>query len=160
MFFPKLALADGAFVAPPCQAFGTTSGTCLQGIIPGTVAFQLSGANFNSTADQPIAITLPTGFTRYRIANIIISNPSISMTTATGGFYTAASKGGAAIVPAAQTYSGLTNNTPATTGSQAAATVTNLNTAFYNNTTIFFSLTLGQGAAATADITILVNALP
>src|SRR5215470_8316669 len=63
----------------------------------------LSGANFNTTADQPIAI--PQRITAFQLTSIIITHASISLTTAAGGFYPAASKGGTPIVSAAQAYS-------------------------------------------------------
>ena len=33
----------------------------------------LTAANFNSTADQPITITLPTGYTRYVVRRVTVS---------------------------------------------------------------------------------------
>jgi hypothetical protein len=117
-----------------------------------------SGANFNSTADQSITITSPT--TRYMISAIIISNPSISLTTAAGGFYSAASKGGVIIVAAAQSYSVL-NNVVNNAGSALLATLAaGGTTGMWNNATVFLSLTTAQGAAATADVTIMIRPLP
>lgn len=132
----------------------------VNGGVIGLIAFNLPAANFNSTADQAIAIALPTGYTRYRIQNIFVSNPSISMTTAVGGIYTAPAKGGIAMVAAAQAYSALTNNTAGTNGSLLNLPVANSASAFYNSATIYLSLTTPQGAAATADITIVISPLP
>jgi hypothetical protein len=100
----------------------------------------LTGADFNSTADQ--AITLPAQL--WRITRITVTNASTNMTTAAGGFYTAASKGGTAIVAAAQVYTALIN----------ASVVLTCTIAVPANvvTPIYLSLTTGQGAAATADV--------
>jgi hypothetical protein len=140
---------------------GTVAATLvtMNGGVAGFIEFLLASANFNSTADQSIAINLPTGYTRYRILNIIVSNPSVSLTTAAGGFYTAAAKGGTAIVAAGQTYSALTNNTASTSGSLMAATIVNSATAFFTANPIYFSLTTPQGSAATADISIVIQPL-
>lgn len=138
----------------------STPSITINGASQGLLEFTLSAANFNSTADQAIAITLPTGFTRYRIGSVFVSNPSTSLTTAAGGFYTAASKGGIAFVIAGTTYSTLTNNTAGTNGSMALLTVVNQNTAFYNSATLYLSLTTAQGSAATADVTLQIIPLP
>jgi hypothetical protein len=119
----------------------------------------LIGANFNITTDQAIPISVPSA--SYMVAAITITNPSVSMTTAAGGFYTAASKGGVIVVAAAQAYSGLTTNTANTTGNALLATLSTAGstTSFGGYaqganqvSTLYFSLTTAQGAAATADI--------
>lgn len=126
---------------------------------------QLYAANMNTTADQPIPVSVPSA--TYMVAEIIVSNPSVSLTTAAGGFYSAASKGGVAIVAAAQAYSGLTTNAANTTGN---ALVLSPSTAGGTTDfggpqgvspvkTIYFSLTTAQGAAATADIRVICRPL-
>lgn len=118
----------------------------------------LKSANFNSTADQAIAISCPTG--HYLISAIIISHPSVVLTTAQGGFYSATSKGGIILVAAAQAYSGL-NNIIDNPGSALGATLTtSANTTMFNLATLYLSLTTAQGAAATADVTVLIRPLP
>lgn len=115
---------------------------------------KLLAANFNSTADQAIPVSVPSA--TYIVDNITVSNPSISLDTAQGGFYSAASKGGVAIVANSQAYSTLTTNTADTTGNAMAATIATAGstTAFGKATarTIYLSLTTAQGAAATADV--------
>ena len=78
---------------------------------------------------------------------ITVLNTSVNgMSTATGGIYPAISKGGTAVVASGQVYTGLTN---------AAALDLTLNAAtavLPSGTPLVFSLTTGQGAAATADI--------
>lgn len=109
------------------------------------------GANMNITTDQ--AIVMPAG--RWVVRKIVVDNASISLTTAAGGIYTAASKGGTAIVAAAQVYSALTASDKFLDLTLAAAMATDILTA----TTIYFSLTTAQGAAATADIFIIGDRL-
>ena len=109
---------------------------------------RLLSANMNITTDQQIGI----GPTRYIIQAIIVENASISLTTAAGGVYTAAAKGGTAVVAAGQVYSALT------------AATKNLTLTLANSDTrtaqpLFFSLTTAQGAAATADIYVFGYAL-
>jgi hypothetical protein len=127
----------------------------------GMLAFTLPSANMNSTADQAITIApLPTGFTHYRINAVLVSNPSTSLTTAVGGIYTAASKGGIAVVAAGTAYSSLTTNTAGSSGSLSTPAVVNVSSAFYNSGTQFLSLTTPQGGAATADFTVIIQPLP
>lgn len=102
---------------------------------------KLIGANMNSTADQ--TIPLNTGIAKYQPDVIQCVNASISLTTAAGGIYTAASKGGTAVVAAVQAYSTLT----------AATKVLPLTIASTDTRTaaLILSLTTPQGAGATAD---------
>ena len=115
------------------------------------VLASLIGADFNVTTDQ--SITIPAG--RWIVRKIVVSNASISLTTAAGGIYTAASKGGTAIVAAAQVYSALTASGKFVDLTLAAGMATDILTA----TTIYFSLTTAQGAAATGDIFIIGDRL-
>lgn len=105
-----------------------------------------TGVNFNSTADQ--VLTIPELITKYRITRIFVTNASTSLTTAAGGIYTATSKGGTAIVAAAQVYSTLTTSTIILDLTLAGAAATTLQTA----APLYFSLTTPQGGAATADV--------
>lgn len=105
----------------------------------------LKGANMNATTDQIIPINRQELTSRYVITRIVVTNASVSLTTAAGGIYPAASKAGTAIVAAAQAYSTLTT----------ANHVLNLTLAVnlsYTLDNIYLSLTTAQGAAATADI--------
>lgn len=119
------------------------------------VLASLRGANFNITTDQPILI--PINFTAFQLTGIVITNASVSLTTAVGGFYPAALKGGTPIVSAAQAYSALT--TPAGL-LQATLASFGQNTRFSSANlglvngflAIWLSLTTAQGAAATADV--------
>lgn len=107
---------------------------------------KLTGANLNTTADQAIAVL---DSTKYLVTSIVVTNVSTSLTLAAGGVYTAASKGGTPIVAATQVYSALTGTptqllplTIAAAGLVLAATAQ----------TLYFSLTTGQGSAATGDV--------
>jgi hypothetical protein len=112
---------------------------------------QLLGANFNTTNDQQIAI--PSTITKFQLTRIVVTNASLSLTTAVGGFYPQPAKGGTALVANSQVYSSLT----------AASVLLNPTLTSYANTialtaailtsfSIYFALTTAQGAAATADI--------
>lgn len=103
-------------------------------------------ANFNITTDQTISIDLPGGTSKYIIDKIDVINASTSLTLAAGGFYTAASKAGSALVSAAQLYSALTGSTLLLNPTLALATT------IRTELTLYFSLTTAQGGAATADI--------
>lgn len=107
--------------------------------------FKLTSANMNVTTDQTFQIMGNSSPISYVISRIRVVNASLSLTTAAGGIYTAASKGGNAIVAAAQAYSTLTG---ATIGLDltVAAVGNGLQTV-----TPILSLTTAQGAAATAD---------
>jgi len=109
---------------------------------------KLIGANMNVTTDQGITIQgLNDQFTKYVVERIVVTNASISLTTAAGGVYTAASKSGA-IVAAGQVYSALTAATKYVALTLTGASLTDVLTV----STIYLSLTTGQGAAATADV--------
>ena len=101
---------------------------------------RLLAANMNSTSDQ--AITLDPG--RWKVEGIYVAKPSVPLTTAAGGIYTAAAKGGTAVVAAGQVYSGLVTATDVVSGTMAATPTV--------SGSIYLSLTTAQGAAATADV--------
>jgi len=109
----------------------------------------IKGADFNSTADQ--AINIGKFGSKFLVTGFIVTNASASLTLAAGGLYSAASKGGTAVVLAAQVYSALTGSAVvlqapiSTAGASVALTVSQL----------FLSLTTAQGSAATADVYVL-----
>jgi len=110
----------------------------------GQLLGRLTGANMNSTSDQAI----PINSSSYIVRRITVANVSTSLTLAAGGVYTSTSKGGTAIVAAAQVYSALTGATKfldltlaVTSDKQTAGT-------------LYLSLTTAQGGAATADLSI------
>jgi len=112
----------------------------------------LTGADFNVTTDQAITISFATN---YIIRKIIVTNASISLTTAQGGFYTATAKGGDTLVAATQAYTALTAAAKYLDATLAAIVTTDRRT----EGTLYLSLTTGQGAAATADVYIFGDVL-
>lgn len=117
----------------------------------------LRTANFNSTADQAIPIQIPPGFTKYVVTGFTITNASLSLTTAAGGLYNATVKpAGGILVAAAQIYTALTAATKFLAATLAALASTDTQTA----ANLYLSLTVAQGAAATADVVVLGYFLP
>ena len=113
----------------------------------------IRGANFNVTTDQ--ACVIASSITAYTVTSILVTNCSTSMTVAAGGVYPATSKGGTALVAAAQVYTALTSLTISLLATLAA----NIATTRYTAATLYLSLTLGQGSAATCDFYIFGNDL-
>ena len=115
----------------------------------GILLGSLIAANFNSTADQQI--TIFSNPSKYIIRRIVVTNASTSLSTAAGGIYTAVSKGGTAVVAAAQAYSTLTGSTlflDLTLNTSGSANIT-VKSSIPN---LYLSLTTAQGTAATADV--------
>jgi hypothetical protein len=111
--------------------------------------------NFNTVLDQPIVF--PQWITVFRLASIIITNASINLTTAAGGFYPAASKGGTPIVANTQIYTALNTSDKLMTATLAAfgsgTRFSSANLASIRGLlAIYLALTTAQGAAATADV--------
>lgn len=123
----------------------------------------LKSANMNVTTDQPISVSLPPasagGNGRYYVQQVLVANPSISLTTAAGGIYTGPNKTGVQVVAAAQAYAALTQGLVNVAGSLLVLTL-NLPTAFFTAPTLYLSLTTAQGAAATADFYVTAAPLP
>lgn len=118
---------------------------------PQHTGFRLLGADMNSTSDQQF-VKLGK-FSVYRINTVLVTNASISLTTAVGGIYPAASKAGTALVANSQVYSSLSAATVILNATIAGAGTTTRFTAM----DWFLSLTTPQGAAATADFYISVT---
>lgn len=156
----------GAFT--PNNANNTFSGTnnftgsfTINSAFTGSLVAKLTGVNFNSAnTDNSIAIPLPSGFTRYRVSSIIISNSSLAtLTTCTFGIFTAASGGGIAIVASA-TACAITSNTNATSGNGQAPSLALNSATSFTNTPLFFRVQTAQGATATADVSIFYSPIP
>lgn len=116
-------------------------------VCSGVLLGRLLGANMNVTTDQPFALTQWALLNAFRITKITAKNASISLTTAVGGIYPAASKGGTAVVANTQAYSGLTSAALALDLTLAAGT-----TVYSAAQALYLSLTTAQGAAATVDL--------
>ena len=118
----------------------------------------LRGANFAVTTDNIIPIAPLTAFnagqlpaaTKYLVTGFYATNCSAASNAAVGGLYTAATKGGTAIVAAGQTYAGCTSVALSLTTATLAAAAT---TSLYSGASLFFSLTtIGSG---TGDVYVL-----
>lgn len=133
------ALLDDASIAALHQTLAGAGGL----YAPARVLFSLVGANMNSTADQQF--TKLGTFTNWNAFTIIAANASLNLTTAAGGIYSAASKGGDALIAASQVYTSLT-----TASGRQPLTFDNTKCGVRNETP-YLSLTTGQGATATAD---------
>ncbi len=114
------------------------------------VLFYLKAANFNVTTDQALLpyLSVPA---KYKITEILVTNCSVSMTTAQGGFYTAISKGGTVIGATTTPYTACISATTL----QDLKAVTNMDTSTFTASNLYLSLTAAQGAAATADVYVL-----
>jgi len=111
---------------------------------PTDLLFVNKGLNFNITTDQ---LLTPTFNGKFRVKRFVVTNASISLTTAAGGIYTAASKGGTPQVAAGQAYSSLTAALKA-----LELTLNDPLTVLAAATPLYFALTTPQGAAATGDL--------
>jgi len=144
-------------VAGAAGATGSTGATGAIGPAGSATAGVLVHANMNSTADQAITLApFPPGFTRFIIRRIVISNASVSLTTAVGGVYESVGKVGP-LVAAAQVYSGMDLVTRVWEDLTIATLA--LENAWVAPV-VYLSLSTPQGAAATADISVFVDYLP
>lgn len=113
-----------------------------------------ASVNFNAgAADTAIAITLPTGMTRYRVVACSISGASATLTTATAGLFTSTGGGGVAVVTAASaiTVSTASENT---NNNMMGMTVNNSTTQSYTAATLYFRVATPQGSAATGTVSV------
>lgn len=151
--FAAPVLADGIAISPPSLPLAAANGGTgnANGFIKGSqgVLGTLRGANFNSTADQAIAINA--NVTSWAPTAIWVTNCSGTMTLAAGGFYTGASKSGTTMVSAAQAYSALTTTSLILVTTMAGGVAT----AKLAVATIYLSLTTAAGSAATCDVYVI-----
>jgi len=115
--------------------------------LAGQLIARLIGANMNTTGDQAFTMSQFSQLNPWRTVKLTATNVSVSLTTAVGGVYPAASKGGTALVAATQVYSALSASTIALDLTLAVGT-----TVYAKGAQIYLSLTTAQGAAATADL--------
>lgn len=118
------------------------SGSLRQGLIA-------YGTALDFAVDTDQALTMVGAPTLWIPTHISARRVSGAYNTAcVGGFYTAATKGGNAIVAAAQSYAGLTGAGKIQVCTLAAVASTDVQT----STTLFLSLSTANGAALTADV--------
>lgn len=137
---PQLCLAQNAAnfpVTPPTQG-------AIQRVL-----CTIRSANMNTTTDQQCLIA-PT-ITTWALTSILITNCSASLTTAAGGIYPTTAKGGTAIVAAVQAYTALSASTVVLSLTLAGTIATTRSTL----SSVYLSLTLGQGSAATCDLYVI-----
>lgn len=123
-------------------------GTTLTGVQ--RVLWTLPAANLNVTTDQAMLQSFT--FATYTIEKIIVTSLTGTVTLAAGGFYTGAGKSGITLVAAGQAYSGLT-------GATSVVNPTLASSALQLSQTLYFSLSVANGSAATANIFITGFAL-
>ena len=112
---------------------------------------KLLSADFNSILDQPIQF--PNTITAFQLTGIVITNASLSLSVAAGGFYPTTAKGGTAIVAAGQVYSSLNAATKlllaTLAANQAATRFSSANLDVIDGyLTMYLSLTTAQGVDA------------
>jgi hypothetical protein len=158
------AVVQSGLVTPGHAVTWATDGVVQDGglisaIAPRVIAYQLS-MDFNNTGDQ--AIIIPAAIAAFALTGIIVTNPSISLTTAAGGFYPQILKGGTPIVANTQVYSSLTGATKLLNATVAAgALATRFSPAvLINSYAVWLSLTTAQGAVAFADVFLVGVILP
>ena len=101
----------------------------------------VQGVNLNATGDTVIPVI---NATTYSVANVILVNASVSLTSAFGGLFSAAGGGGTAIVANAA----LSGATGPTVVSQRTVASTATLTGPY----MYWNVGTAQGAAATGDV--------
>lgn len=122
--------------------------------------FCLRGADMQLTSDQALSAvgqfhnankSIP--FNKFKITDIFAVRASGATSVAcTGGIYTAAAKGGAAVITATQSWLGLTGADKVVKPTANAAYDSDIYTLPVGAAGLFLSLTTGSTAACTADI--------
>ena len=131
---------DRVFQAPAAASQLLDSGTVRR-------LFVGRGLNLQSTADQVLAKQF--SGTLYRITDIFaVGKSGGASVVCAGGIYTDVSKGGSVLVSAAQSWIGVSAAGKLTQATLAALLGTDAQSAG----TLYFSLTTGSTAAATADV--------
>ena len=99
------------------------------------------GVNLNATGDTVMPVI---DSTTYSVKNVVLTNASISLTTAAAGVFTAPSAAGTAIVANAALS--------AATGPTVVSERTVASTAAQSGQNLYVNVGTAQGAAATGDI--------
>lgn len=149
-----VAVQQSGSVTPGHRAEWVTDGVIKDGganLGTQQVLTSLRNANFNDIGDQPIL--LPAEITAFQLTAILITNASVSLTTAAGGFYPQTGKSGTPIVASVQAYSSLTASSKLLVATLAGAVATTrYSRANLPDWAIYLSLTVAQGVAAGADV--------
>lgn len=141
-------LGPATLVTQQAVAVVTPVSTSNNPVTQGSNALRLlavaKGVNANALGDTAMQVI---NATNWSATTVVLSNASISLTTAAAGIFTAVSAGGTAV----RTNAALSALTASTVTSAAAATAA----AIALNTTaqtIYFNVATAQGAAATLDV--------
>jgi hypothetical protein len=100
--------------------------------------------NLNTTADQALTLTLPSGYTGMYSSFFFIRG-NAAATSAVGGIYTGAGKTGTQLVASTQTYTNLT-------AANKKQNLTLNSADIVSAGTVYFSLTTPHGSAATGEL--------
>lgn len=106
------------------------------------------GLDYNSTSDQLLARLH--SFPYFSIQAVLVGRISGTLASAVGGVYTAASKGGIAVVAASQAYTAFT-----AAGLGGALNVSSAGRDELALTELYLSLSTPQGAARTANMSVV-----
>jgi hypothetical protein len=119
----------------------------------------LLGVNFNVTGDTPANILLPLGYTRYRMALILLAGATGVLTTATCGVFTAPGAGGTAVVTSGTAIT-ITQTLPDTVNNMQALSINNQNTMALSDSQLFFRVQNPQGLGVFANVSMFYVPLP
>lgn len=115
-----------------------------------------ASVDMNAVADTVWTVTLPPGFTRYRVAFVYLYLPTADLTAATTvqvGLFTAAGGGGTTIIAA--TNATTTNNTANTANNFQV--ITPSSSVILTTGTLYFRVTTAHGSAATASVALSIQ---
>jgi hypothetical protein len=156
---PIFSGLSGVLLGNGLSAVTALTNAQLAALVPqGKITITAAAVNLNATGDTAFAIALPSGFTRYKVSELHVSHASLSLTTAQIGLYTGTLQGGVNIV--AQTLTGITQTATDTNLNAYSATIVDSGTRSYNDVNLYLNVGTVQGAAATADFTLIITPLP
>lgn len=118
--------------------------------------FVLPAVNFNAgTTDTALNITLPTGLKNYVVHSVRIVNANHTLVTATVGVFSAA--GGTGTTIAADQAITVTSGTANTALNTQALTLSPASTTAFNFPVLQIRVGTAEGAAATADVVVIIQ---
>ena len=156
---------QSGFVTPGHLAAWTTDGVVQDAgfalaTMLGKLASGITGINFNSAnTDNPIPILLPTGYTRYRVEQIIVSGATASLTSATCGVFTASGAGGVAVVTSTTALT-ISSTSADTNNNAQSLSINDQNTMVLSDGALFFRVQSAEGVSAQANVMIFYQPLP
>lgn len=120
--------------------------------------FSKGAVNINATGDTAFftTLTLPTGVTLYRVAQITVTHCSVVPTSAQVGVYSAVSQGGH-VAAVQQTLSSLITATAVATNGAWNNLASNLGTAYLSDTSFYLNVGTANGVAGTCDFVFIIQ---